>query len=314
MIFRKTASAAALLVCPVVIHSVPVAAAQDVKAPGKNEAEAAKTDTLRDGDSEEILIPPPAPPALVVPPAPPAAPAPPAPPAPVVPPPPINLASPAARTLEVIDQEAAPEHFDLYTAMKEGVDDTLVMENGLAALRRELARDPNIAALEKMSPGLIVDIAESVRPMLKDHDEYVAGIYRPRMAALFARYLTPDEAQEAADFYRSDIGRTMLKALSSNFTVDAMLADYEEDRQITQAEVDRDLNATVAAATSELSPEELRTVTSLVISSPALMKLNIMQGEIRSLRTQMENEELRPATEQAMQSAMEAVFASRFPQ
>lgn len=211
-------------------------------------------------------------------------------------------------------QDAAPEHYDLYAAMEEGVDQSLVTDNALAAMRRELAADANISLLETQSPGLIADLAESVRPMFKDHTVRVRDMYLPRMTALFARHLTPSEAQEAANFYRSEVGRRMLKLLSSNFTVDAVVSDFDEDAGISREDVNRDLNSTVASAVGEMTPEDLAEIERVVAASPGLLKLNGMQGEIRSLRTKMENEPLLPETEQQMQSAMEAVFAQRFAQ
>lgn len=225
---------------------------------------------------------------------------------PVVPPPPV-----LAGTLE---QETAPEHVDLYNAMEEGVDESLVIENALAAMRRELAADANIAFLETQSPGLVEELANSVRPTFKEHTTRVREMYLPQMTDLFARYLTPAEAQDAADFYRSAIGRRMLKLLSSNYTIDAMLSDYEEGSAITQDEVNRDVTATVMNTLGELTAEELIEIEQTVTASPGLMKLNMMQGEIRALRMQMENEALSPTSEKAMEAAMTAVFERRFPQ
>ncbi|MEO0908154.1 MAG: DUF2059 domain-containing protein, partial [Pseudomonadota bacterium] len=232
------------------------------------------------------------------------------PPAIVIPPPAPIETTPAP---PIPDGAAAPEHYDLYLAMEEGIDQTAATNAVVAAMRRAMAADPNLAMAEEMSPGLIEELANSARPSLKEHQIKVREIYLPRMAALFAQHLTPAEASEAAQFYRSDIGRRVLKLTSSNYSIDAMLGDAITAGQITQEQVDEDAKTTINNVTEQLTQAEILEIGQAALRSPAIMKLNRAQSDIRALRLQMENEPLEKETELAMQSAMEEIFARRFP-
>ena len=197
--------------------------------------------------------------------------------------------------------------------MEEGIDQTLMIDAAIIAMRRQMATDPNLALAEEMSPGLIDELAQSTRPAFKDHQMRTREIYIPRMAALFAKHLTPAEARAAAQFYRSDIGRRLLKLTSSNYSMDAMLAEAMEENEITQEMVEKDVGTTLSNVVDQLTPEEMRELARASMDNPAIMKLNLAQSEIKAMRVEMENEPLDEQTEREMQAAMEAIFARRFP-
>ena len=243
---------------------------------------------------QAVTIPPPAPPARVLtrPPAPPV----------------------RGMALEVLNQEPGPAHFELVDAIEQGVDQGLALENMLAAARSELAANADMAMLEETSPGLIVEVTESMRPALLEHTKRLQALYVPRMAGLFARYLTPEEAGSVAEFYRSDLGRRLLKMLSRNYTADAIFENYETTSEITRDQLDRDMGTTVATTLGQLSPEELAEMEVVIRANPATAKMSVINVKLRALKLEMENQPMTPETERAMQEAMQAVFNRRFPQ
>lgn len=215
-------------------------------------------------------------------------------------------------TIKTYEQEASAAHYDLIDAIEEGVDQNLALENGLAAMRRTLAQDPTISALEKESPGLIEEVSESMRPIFVAHSKRVREHYAPQMAALFARYFTDEEAQQLSAFYRSDLGRRLLKLVSRNYTVDAVFEDYETTAEITRDQLDRDMDSTVATTLGTMAQEDVAALEREITTNPALVKMGIVNFELRGLKLRMENEPLTPEAESEMEQAMLDVFARRF--
>lgn len=226
----------------------------------------------------------------------------------------ISVAAPAATLFaQTSEQASAPEYADLYEAMQQSVDEDVVMEGALSAMRREFSVDPAFSVMEAVSPGFIDEVTEGMRPILTAHSKRLQEVYAPRMVAVFAQHLTPEEASIAADFYRSDIGRRLMKTASSNYTLDATMSDLSADRDVTQAEVNQDLDSAVAATMNQLSPEDMAEIGRTFLANPALLKMNAVQGDIRALRLAMENEPLTPQAEREIDTMISTIFARRFP-
>ncbi len=214
---------------------------------------------------------------------------------------------------ETEDAALAPEYFDLHAAMEEAVDEAAAMDASLDVMRRAFEADPNFIVLEQQSPGLIDEVVAGMRPILEGHSKRVNDLYRPRMAAIFARHLTPEEAAIAAEFYRSDIGRRLMKAASGNYSPESAVEGIQNEGTVTQEGVNRDIDNAIAATMRDLSPEDQAELGRTFLQNPALMKLQVVQNDVRAVRLQMENEPLLPEDEQAIEAMMTEIFQRRFP-
>ncbi|WP_285711524.1 DUF2059 domain-containing protein [Erythrobacter oryzae] len=212
-----------------------------------------------------------------------------------------------------------PAYFDLLEAIDGSVNRDALFDTMGAAIAREYAQVPEIAALEKAKPGLIDATVRAMRPVLEGVMARVEGEYRPRRRELLARNLSPSEAQDLAAFYRSPLGMKILGNVSRSMTEDGFLEDLDQDItsgkdlsevQVTREEVASDVDKAVRSARGAMSQAEMAELARLAKEKPALLKLATIRGELLALQTQMANEQPNAgeiaAIEQAAITAIEA--------
>lgn len=200
---------------------------------------------------------------------------------------------------------------DLYAAMQEGLDSKQIIESSLAALGREFAANPDFASAEAVSPGLIAEVIEGLRPILNSQSERITVLYRPSTLGLFARHLTPDEAHSIAAFYRSDLGRKLMGGLSQSYSPDNTLSTIQTDTPVTRDQVQADISAATSKVMGQMSSDDLAEMGRMALANPALFKLEKVSSGVQVLRTQMENEPLTAEEDAAVLAVVEDVFARR---
>ncbi len=236
-----------------------------------------------------------------------------APPPTMPPPPPVSTFNAKAPTI-ANPQSDHPAYLDLIAAIESTVDMDALLTNGLGAVKRQFQADPNLAAAESESPGLIDEIIAGMRPVVEKHNARVSAIYRPRMAALTADYLTPEEAASVAAFYRSDLGRKLMGGVFANYDMDKTVATAMQDKPVTEAEVQADILSAVGKGMQTMDAKDMVAMGKMSQENPALLKLAVIGPPMQRLRTQMENEPLLPEDDAAILKVVETVFAKRFPQ
>lgn len=229
------------------------------------------------------------------------------------PPPAPRMIAPAAATI-ANPQPDHPAYADLILAIESAVDKEAVLGNAMAVVGQQLRADPNVGAAEAVSPGLVDEILAGMRPVIDRHNDRVTKDYRPRMMAVMADYLTPEEATDVAGFYRSDLGRKLMSGVISNYNMEGVIAAGMKEQQVTEAQVRGDITEAVTKGMAQMDKNDIEAIGRQALASPALMKLQRIAPEINRLRTQMENEPLSPADDAEIVQVVEAVFAKRFPQ
>lgn len=217
-------------------------------------------------------------------------------------PPPIAVAPPPAAGAAPI-VSADPDHpafDDLITAITEAVDQDAAYNAMAVTIAREYAKVPEIAALEKIKPGLIDAVVRSMQPVMKTIGNRVQRDYRPRSRAVLARKLMPAEAEDIAAFYRSPLGRKLVGSASRRTTMDNTLtgiADHiaagkdPNSIVVESTAVQKDILGTASSAVGALTSDELAELGRLALEKPALLKLNSMIGDMIILQTAMANEQ-----------------------
>lgn len=229
-----------------------------------------------------------------------------------------GIAAPLALPQAALAQSAAapaqadhPAYSDVFDAMTAAVDNEKVLDNGLDTMRKQLAETPVMAAAEARSPGLIAEIAEGIRPIIRRHSERVALQYRPQMAAALAEHLSPEEAGRISAFYRSDLGKRMMGSVTANYSLDQSVATAMAQKDLTEADVTADIASAVGAGIKNMDPKDLAELGRQFMSDPALIKLQRANPKIFAIRARMENEPLSADDEQAMNAVIADVFARR---
>lgn len=111
-----------------------------------------------------------------------------------------------------------------------------------AVLRKILAADPDIVAMDKAHPGFAVAGGEAIRSttlaILKDR----LPVLWSRLGAAFARRLSEPELRETLTFYRSPAGARIVRAAMSGIDITTLV-----DKQV--ADPDRKVETGELAAT-----------------------------------------------------------------
>lgn len=207
-----------------------------------------------------------------------------------------------------------PAYADVIAAIESTVDMNALIANALGAVKRQMLSDPNLALAEQMSPGLVDEIIAGMRPVIDRHNARVTAAYRPRMAALTADYLTPEEAVTVAAFYRSDVGRKLMGGVAAGLDFDRTIAGAMKDQQVSEADVQADIISAVGKGMQAMDANDMAAMAKMSLENPALTKLTLIAGPMQRLRTQMENEPLLPEDDAEILKVVEAVFAKRFPE
>lgn len=182
------------------------------------------------------------------------------------------------------------------------------------ATSREYESIPEIAIAEKLSPGLIAELLQEMRPRLIAINDRVQREYRSEWKALLASAFSPEEARSVAEFYRSPLGAKVLGGVARNFTYDQTIANIAETPVITNQQVSADMRRTTAGLLAELTLADLEEMGLAAVENPALLKLGELAPQMAELRTRMENEQPTAAEEAAIEAAVTGVFERRFEQ
>lgn len=222
--------------------------------------------------------------------------------------------APAAAEEEarLVQAEQTSAYEDLYAAMREGVDDTVMIENILDTMIAEIRRQaPEFALLEEEEPQLMNNLRGNVRPVLMDYSERVRLAYLPEMIAVLQGGLTAAEARNLAAFYRSEVGQKLLAGVSGSFTGEETMRGMggDFDQQVDTEAVARDIRSASVKAYLTLTPEERQEVESVFAQNPALAKMSALQPRINAVRAAMENEAMTPEEEARMDAALDDTFA-----
>lgn len=232
---------------------------------------------------------------------------------PMAPPQPRMIATPSAGKI-ANPQPDHPAYADLIIAIEEAVDKETVLGNAMAVVGQQLRADPNVGAADAASPGLVDEILAGMRPIIDQHNDRVTKAYRPRMVAVMADYLTPEEAVSVAAFYRSDVGRKLMSGVIANYDMERVISAGMQDKPVSEDEVRSDITDAVSKGMAQMDQSDMEAIGREALANPALLKLQRIGPQINRLRTQMENEPLSPEDDAAIVAVVETVFTKRFPQ
>ena len=126
--------------------------------------------------------------------------------------------------------------------------------------RNGFIADPNLGRAEDLCPGAMDAIFEAVTPIMRRGHFLQRDEYRDGMTEIFAREFTPDQAAEALEFYRSDLGHEMLLfgsgANSYSHRVQEVLDSDDEPAPVLDRETfDADLAGTQSAIHRGIDPK-----------------------------------------------------------
>lgn len=177
----------------------------------------------------------------------------------------------------------------------------------IAAFSEQLATaDPDLVKAEAMFPGFSNALGEGIRPLFRAYLARVQRTYRPRMISVFKEVFSEAEAHDAAELYRSPVGRKLMGGVSAGFDGKATIASALRDNEVGDTAVRADVDVAVNRALGGLTPEDLAELERMARTRPALLKLGQLGSRAMPLRVAMENEPLTPQEEDELQRLMEA--------
>ena len=160
---------------------------------------------------------------------------------------------------------AQDEPASVYRQLAEAKTPDDVWEASLQALvtqsRNGFVADPDLGRAERLCPGAMDAVFEAVTPIMRRGHFLQRDEYRDGMTAIFEREFTEDQAVEALDFYRSDLGHELLMAgagaNSYTHRVQEVLGSEDEPAPALDRETfDADLAGTQSAIHRGVDPDK----------------------------------------------------------
>lgn len=199
----------------------------------------------------------------------------------------------------------------LLDAIGKGLNEEALFAQILAQVRTVLLdENPDISWLEQQVPGTLDRMLAEMAPALRTHSERVSSEYRTRMIELLSRTMTAPEATQAAEFYVSPLGRTLISKVQDSYSVTSMTADATADGgngDISATSVERDRRRTLAGTFRALTPEQMAQLEQQLTGQTWPHKFNALGPQMIALQVRMENTPLLPESEAAMGAALTRV-------
>lgn len=195
---------------------------------------------------------------------------------------------------------------ELYAAILGGIDEQVMLDRMIASITGQLATSsPAIIKAEALYPGYSAAVAQAMGPALALHSKRLHQLYRPRMIGTFTELLTEPEARDAAEIYRSPVGRKLLSGVVLGFDGTAMLSTAIHDGNVTAEAVKTDTDIAVTRSVNSLSDDDLAQLEQFARTKPVILKLGRLGEKGAHLRAEMENEPMTPEEEAMMDRAID---------
>jgi hypothetical protein len=202
---------------------------------------------------------------------------------------------------------AANGYEDLYAAIQGGIDEQVMLDRMITSIGGQLATSsPAMIQAEASFPGYSAAMAQAMGPVLALHSKRLQQVYRPRMIGVFTEILTEPEASDAAEIYRSPVGRKLLSGVVAGFDGKAMLSDAVQGGDVSTEAVRTDTHIAVTRSVNGLSKEDLAQLEQLARTKPVILKLGKLGERGANVRAEMENEPMTPDEEAMMDRAINA--------
>lgn len=102
-------------------------------------------------------------------------------------------------------QEITPEHLDIAQQYVQLTDTSLVYQNSVLSVLKRVAD-----AIAPQNPDISREIVEEARDLAQEYLDGDNKLY-PQFARIYALRFTPEELEEILAFYRSDVGKKLIK-------------------------------------------------------------------------------------------------------
>lgn len=216
-----------------------------------------------------------------------------------------EVAMPVAPALAPAPAPDDAAYLDVLAAINSS--DTL--ERSIDTMAKTMAQQlavssPAMIEAEASYPGLSTAMAEAMKPVLIDHTRRLQAEYRPQMVAALREHLTPPQAVDVAEFFRSPLGRKLMSGMASSYEGKATMASALGDKNVTQEAIAADTRVSARRTLATFSEAELIELGQLAKRKPHLMKMKELGESLQPLRLEMENAPLSAEEEQRLDAAI----------
>lgn len=186
-----------------------------------------------------------------------------------------------------------------------------VAANRLAEVMVEsmMRASPDFAAIGQEHPDFAPRLRTALRPLAGSRITRIRQLHRPPLIARMREVLMPEEADEMADFYASELGQTLLHSADSNATSAMSEEQLASDEAFTEADAESDIAATNEAMMRSDSQSDLRAIWRYLAANPQIERnAAVLLPDMIAYRTAMENTPITPAEDEAILAAIEKVL------
>lgn len=166
--------------------------------------------------------------------------------------------------------------------------------------------DPDAKALEQRYPGIYADAWKALEPEMRRMAIAAQPAFERRLAALYARLLTPAELTGLRAFYASPTGRKLIRVMHANLDMAPMLDDAvsRPDAQVSAEALAAAQAEAKRKALAALTSDDEAALAGLARLMP-LAKLQSVAAAVQKFTLETINEP-QPEAEARMQQVVEA--------
>jgi hypothetical protein len=199
-------------------------------------------------------------------------------------------------------QAAALTLAKLYMPVDTLVDVELIAFD--AQFATQIAKNPDVAALEKKAPGAINAMAMAARPLIKEIQGRKVAQTQAEVGGLFARRLSEQDIAELTAFYQTPEARSALRKIALGVDVSQTVEKValNPDYQVQSSDLQRNLDTGVANGSGQLTASEKAALDGLE-EKPAYQKLEALDPDIEALVLSARNHR-DPDSDRLIQAAM----------
>lgn len=169
----------------------------------------------------------------------------------------------------------------------------------------QIAKNPDVAALEAKAPGSIQAMAAAMRPLVKEVQSRNIAQVQIQIGDLFARRLNAQEIAELTAFYQSPDVRSAFRKIAMGVDVSETVekAALDPSYEVQSSDLQRNIETGVANGGGQLTAAEKAALGALE-KKPVYQKLGELDPEIEAIVLASRNRE-DPETSGRLQQVMQ---------
>lgn len=226
----------------------------------------------------------------------------------------VVFASGTARAVEETRASAmaADPYLRLADALTRNDNPEGTLQRAMEQTRAAMLTDPDMRVLERDYPGFVSEFVTALQPLLKRRAERDGASDHAKLREIFTQGLTAREAEQAADFYDSPLGRQLVGTSAASLSLTSSLNEaMKGDGTVSAQSYDRDFKQSMDGSRRTLSAEDDREIARRTAGQTWFRQLKLLMPRVRAVSMARLNQPISSEDEAEFAKIAERVLGRR---